>query len=743
MEDLFPDPPTGDDVDSKYKLETDDTWGTGHEYGKDDPNDAAFGFFVMAAPETISTTLDKRDGSHWDLFDCFDAVTEGEHTIRMFCNGEWEDSNCHKLFLGSGAPGTILEMPRGCGPGRYAVAKDVQVSKNQSLPDGLRRRSKVASPTVFDLTFDYDFRRVPRDQGDVQWRLDYSNEEGYWDSVVEGAGDKRRKRSLDDMGGSHVRWLEEAWREDHKHGLVSRSELHARWFGSDVLDWLKRMFAVVKVEPTFSHSVNEDLNVVLLQETYDCNYGGVQVDAHLTAQARLAVLIDTIFGLTIIAKLGDGVDLSDSYLYFKNKGKIVATFTLDALVEASYATGDIELLGLESFGATFSIPGILTVGPNFRIFGNVNMDVSMSGKLQAEVVLADWDTHMAFPDQEDEAVPQSDNADPDRDGTEALGSTSLNWTIAASGQITAHVKPMVSFGINFNSKFIDIDPCEIDLVADGWMQYYADGSIDNSGDYSVCYGCNSGASLYAQVQIPSQFASWGLPKGSTYPIYSPDPVALIHRTCPIQSRSLDTMVDQDWVTEVKHRSFHDDILLPGEHVHDLMPSRRDTHDFSTKRDTHTVGPLLRLPFALSCPSSVDDETGGGNISTCPICDDMSAEEGELYTRADDGGSCSAIPNSGEVHCTEAEILNAPEDSDLTSRSARFALRALLGNNATENYSSLDKRVSAKKVLWVWNGVSYKVSLHYLSSSWMDSVLPRRTLSPYLLSSGFACGTKWR
>ncbi|KAK6210499.1 hypothetical protein LQW54_006107 [Pestalotiopsis sp. IQ-011] len=75
---------------------------------------------------------------------------------------------------------------------------------------------------------------------------------------------------------------------------------------------------------------------------------------------------------------------------------------------------------------------------------------------------------------------------------------------------------------------------------------------------------------------------------------------------------------------------------------------------------------------------------------------MSAEEGELYTRADDGGSCSAIPNSGEVRCTEAEILNAPEDSDLTSRSARFALRALLRNNATENYSSLDKRGKVSK-----------------------------------------------
>jgi chitinase len=31
---------------------------------------------VLASPETLQVTLDKRDGSHWELFDCNDAVTE-------------------------------------------------------------------------------------------------------------------------------------------------------------------------------------------------------------------------------------------------------------------------------------------------------------------------------------------------------------------------------------------------------------------------------------------------------------------------------------------------------------------------------------------------------------------------------------------------------------------------------------------------------------------------------------------
>lgn len=73
------------------------------------------------------------------------------------------------------------------------------------------------------------------------------------------------------------------------------------------------------------------------------------------------VVIDTSFGLTIVATLGLPPDLSGSYLYFKNSGTNASLFTIDALVQASYDTGDIELFGLENFGGAFSVPGILTV----------------------------------------------------------------------------------------------------------------------------------------------------------------------------------------------------------------------------------------------------------------------------------------------------------------------------------------------------------------------------------------------
>jgi len=110
---LFPHPPAADTADTEYKLSVDPTWGGKGSKGADDPNDASFGFFVLASPEELQVSLDKRDGSHWELFDCIDSVSEKAQTIRMVCTDYSEESNCNKIYLGKGVSGTILEMPSG------------------------------------------------------------------------------------------------------------------------------------------------------------------------------------------------------------------------------------------------------------------------------------------------------------------------------------------------------------------------------------------------------------------------------------------------------------------------------------------------------------------------------------------------------------------------------------------------------------------------------------------------------
>lgn len=39
---------------------------------------------------------------------------------------------------------------------------------------------------------EYDFRRVPRDLGDTQIHLDYSNEDIYWNNITDKAADSKK-----------------------------------------------------------------------------------------------------------------------------------------------------------------------------------------------------------------------------------------------------------------------------------------------------------------------------------------------------------------------------------------------------------------------------------------------------------------------------------------------------------------------------------------------------------------------
>jgi chitinase len=109
---LFPQAPP-DSASTDYKLSVDPTWGGKEKGGSPEPEDASFGFFVLSSPEALQVSLDKRDGSDWEVFDCHDAVSENTQTVRVMCTSDSEDSNCGKIFLGHGVPGTILEMPAG------------------------------------------------------------------------------------------------------------------------------------------------------------------------------------------------------------------------------------------------------------------------------------------------------------------------------------------------------------------------------------------------------------------------------------------------------------------------------------------------------------------------------------------------------------------------------------------------------------------------------------------------------
>lgn len=42
---------------------------------------------------------------------------------------------------------------------------------------------------------------------------------------------------------------------------------------------------------------------------------------------------------------------------------------MEAQATVRFSTGSVELFGMQNFGGTFTVPGIVTIGPNFRVLG--------------------------------------------------------------------------------------------------------------------------------------------------------------------------------------------------------------------------------------------------------------------------------------------------------------------------------------------------------------------------------------
>ncbi|KAH0287849.1 hypothetical protein M436DRAFT_81438 [Aureobasidium namibiae CBS 147.97] len=162
-----------------------------------------------------------------------------------------------------------------------------------------------------------------------------------WNPVVKTApSDRQRKRDLQQYG--HKRWLEESWRDDMHLSGMSHEDLHKRWFGEDVVAWIKSLWEVAK-EPRYTHLVKDEFPVTLYRhEMGPCMAGGVEVYSSLNIKANTKVDIETIFGMTIIAKLGTPIDFSSPYVYFRNKGEVTSVFTVDALTTARFSPGGVE-----------------------------------------------------------------------------------------------------------------------------------------------------------------------------------------------------------------------------------------------------------------------------------------------------------------------------------------------------------------------------------------------------------------
>ncbi|PHH81696.1 hypothetical protein CDD83_3507 [Cordyceps sp. RAO-2017] len=162
-----------------------------------------------------------------------------------------------------------------------------------------------------------------------------------------------------DAGGNYRRWLEDEFRDDvHYGGITTTSDLHKRWFGRDIIDWLTRMLSP-SISREFGYKIKDDFTLKILDDRF-------------------------------YRDLAQPLDITGSYLIFYNKGRISATMRLEALASVRYESKKTIMTVLFP-GAAFNVPGIATIGPALRLDGKVDVGLTVSAEFETNIDIASWE----------------------------------------------------------------------------------------------------------------------------------------------------------------------------------------------------------------------------------------------------------------------------------------------------------------------------------------------------------------
>ncbi|ORY01574.1 hypothetical protein BCR34DRAFT_592200 [Clohesyomyces aquaticus] len=424
----------------------------------------------------------KTDGTH---FACSDSETcgTGESLVGMDEHGgKDKNGNTHERQY---------ELDTGDPWSTWKYSNLTESVNHTHLHHRLEKRGLSHAP-VYDFTFDYDFEPIAkRDQSNVLVRIDYSDDPGYWDTIVEAHHDKK-KRDLEvkrEFGGDHVKWLELTWRKDKRS--LDKDKLHKRWWSGDVIQWWDKQKQIDEDYTGIRHRVYDTFRVNIFDQDLACPEFG-----------------STAASVTVIGTLGNLNSFEESSAWFHTSGSIDAKLHFNAKGKMSFHTGQVEVFGAHNFGASFRVPGIVTIGPDFR------------------VNFANWDYAKRYP------VPSGKKAGPEEMGdhdeaTVDTQSDPFNWDLDAEGQPTAHIIPKVTFGIVFDSSAIS--NAALGVGVDAYTRLYADLNVGQNKPLVYCYGMHGGAKLFANVEAPTIF---GKDFSQEYPL-KPGPYQydLIPRKC--------------------------------------------------------------------------------------------------------------------------------------------------------------------------------------------------------------------
>ncbi|KAI9437319.1 hypothetical protein H4582DRAFT_339196 [Lactarius indigo] len=316
----------------------------------------ASGTLQVWGPATAISDI--TDAAGWRITTRCDPAATAQD-IQLECADG--NPNCDHLFQG-GAVDTIVRLPDDCGPMPFArVARYWTNTSNAPAPPAVTPRASDAQ--VHSLALDTNFAAAtPPRNGSVSFTLQGLNVKG-----------SNGAFTLPTPAAVHERrWLSRRG----PHG--SPRHVHRRSFLDNVLQTLQNT-------TTFNKTISQELQPVdfngatnLFNTSVDCTASSA-IPASSTASLSLdvdaavhaAVSLGAVAAGTLVPP-----KITEFGLTLGLNGNIDALFSITANLTGHVSSGTIPLFQIGIPGLSF--PGILDVGPEFKVTGEVDADLALA-----------------------------------------------------------------------------------------------------------------------------------------------------------------------------------------------------------------------------------------------------------------------------------------------------------------------------------------------------------------------------
>ncbi|KAJ7088761.1 hypothetical protein B0H15DRAFT_780445 [Mycena belliarum] len=391
-------------------------------------SDAAGSLRIWGSADAI-TDITKAAG--WQIIGCDPAALKQD--IRLVCLDDPADpSKCGHLYQADGAVNKLVRLPENCGASAFARVARSWVPEDQTIPGAIAarivRRDGVV-PVVKALALDLDFSAVDVSKTGV---VNIAIEGVSQPAVAARAYGSRERRQLQPAKGKAAAPVvtsgQTATGTNTGGGKSAAGALKGVSADGKNVDVAQ---ATLKLKPL---NLNKKVNLINKQVSCGTGSGTIKVDMGATAKADASITV-TAKGTVVPPNISTFLVAADV------TAAIGGSVTLAAGLSGSMDSGVINLLTLAVPGLSF--PGILTIGPTFKVDTQFAGDVQVPMDMTVGINFAVNKAKLSFP-------PTKANAPATSAFTIGDMPLTLNAQagVKATGTMTAHLTPSLNLGVN-------------------------------------------------------------------------------------------------------------------------------------------------------------------------------------------------------------------------------------------------------------------------------------------------------